>query len=229
MKRKQVTQIINLGMFPKLFKKLIAEFLSWFVLKVNASKPFLPVIEEILDKTQTKKVLNIEFNIGAGVETVKPFLKDDITIESISVTKFNTTEKGVYLFVNAFHQLQIFEAKKILHQIADSENPVVVVEGNNDNLWQIIGMTVFVPLTVLATAPFVKPFRISRIIFTYLIPILPIVIIIDGCISLLKLYNPSDLLELTASLNTKNYEWKAGKNDNGRGGKIIYLTGRKLQ
>lgn len=229
MKRKQITQIINVGWFPKFLKTLIAEFLSWFVVKVNATKPFIPVIEDVLNKTNHNRIINIEFNVGAGIETVKPFLKDDVTVDSIHITNFNTSEKGVYLFVNSFHQLNSEKAKKILQDIVDSGNPVVVVEGNNDSLWQIVGMTVFVPLTVLLTAFFVKPFRISRIIFTYLIPILPIIIVIDGCIALLKLYNPTDLLELTSSLERNNYEWKAGKNDNGRGGKIMYLTGRKLQ
>ena len=229
MKRKQITQIINVGWFPKFLKTLIAEFLSWFVVKVNATKPFVPVIEVVLDKTNHKKIINIEFGIGAGIETIKPFLKDDVTVDSIHISNFITSEKGVYLFVNSFHQLNSKKAKKILQNIVDSGNPVVVVEGNNDSLWQIVGMTVFVPLTVLLTAFFVKPFRISRIIFTYLIPILPIIIVIDGCIALLKLYNPTDLLELTSSLERNNYDWKAGKNDNGRGGKIMYLTGRKLQ
>lgn len=229
MKRKQITQIINVGWFPKFLKTLIAEFLSWFVVKVNATKPFIPVIEDVLNKTNHNRIINIEFDVGAGIETVKPFLKDDVTVDSIHITNFNTSEKGVYLFVNSFHQLNSEKAKKILQDIVDSGNPVVVVEGNNDSLWQIVGMTVFVPLTVLLTAFFVKPFRISRVIFTYLIPILPIIIVIDGCIALLKLYNPTDLLELTSSLERNNYEWKAGKNDNGRGGKIMYLTGRKLQ
>ena len=229
MKRKQITQIINVGWFPNILKTLVAEFLSWFVVKVNATKPFVPVIEDVLDKTNHKKLIYIEFGIGAGIETVKPFLKDGVIVDSIPISNFDTSEKGVYLFVNSFHQLNSRKAKNILQNIVDSGNPVVVVEGNNDSLWQIVGMTVFVPLTVLLTALFVKPFRFSRIIFTYLIPILPIIIVIDGCIALLKLYSPTDLLKLTASLERNNYDWKAGKNDNGRGGKIMYLTGIKLQ
>ena len=229
MKRKQITQIINTDWCPEHLKKLVAEFLSWFVIKVNATKPFIPVIEEVLDKTSNSKIINVEFNIGAGIETVKPFLREDIAVTSMDISQFEGNEKGVYLFINAFHQLDAKKAGKILQRIADSGNPVVVVEGNNDSLWQIVGMTVFVPLTVLLTALFVKPFRFSRLIFTYLIPVLPIIIVIDGCIALLKLYDPDDLLELTSSIKTTNYEWKAGKKDNGRGGKIIYLTGRKFQ
>ncbi|MEL7118179.1 MAG: hypothetical protein AAFO07_02025 [Bacteroidota bacterium] len=227
MKRKQITQITNANWCPEFIKKLVAEFLSWFVLKVNATKPFIPVIEGVLNETQLKKIINIEFNIGAGIKTVKPFLKEEVVVNSIHISEFNTNENGLYLFINCFHQLKISKARKVLQKITDSGNPVVIVEGNNDSLWQIVGMTVFVPLSVLLTALFVKPFRISRVIFTYLIPILPIIIAVDGCIALLKLYNPSDLLELSSSINAMNYEWKADKNDNGRGGKIMYLTGKK--
>lgn len=228
MKRKQIKQISNLNWFPKLFKTLIAEFLSWFVLRANASKPFIPLILEILEASNTKNIINIHCNLGAGIDTLLPFLSKDIEVSSLHMNQFNTQHKGLYVYVNTFHQLPSNEARKSLKQIAASRNPVVVVEGNNDSLWQIVGMTFFVPLSVLLSAPFVKPFRISRLVFTYLIPIVPIVIVIDGCLALLKLYNPKDLQELVTNLNIPNYEWKIGKNENGRGGKIIYLTGQAL-
>jgi|GEM_PF-2137946 len=228
MDRKQVKQLINLEWFPSHLKTLIAEFLSWFVLKVDATKPFVPIIENELTDTKSEKIINIDFNLGAGIDTVAPFLSDKIEVLSIPPSKLNTDKNGLYLFVNCFHQLSIEEAKSNLKKIAESGNPIVVVEGNDDSLWQIIGMTIFVPLTVLLTAPFVKPFRFSRIIFTYLIPILPFAIVVDGCLALMKLYNPDDLKELTSNFNIPNYEWKMGKKDNGRGGKIIYLTGKKI-
>jgi len=225
MKRKQIPQIINVKWYPKFMKELTAEFLSWFVLKTNATKPFIPVIESILKESQMNRVINIDFSLGAGIDTVQHFLQDEIEVQSIAITEFNTDERGVYLFVNSFHQLDQSKAREILNQIAESGNPLVIVEGNNDSLWQIVGMTIFVPLSVLLTAFFVKPFRILRVLFTYLIPLLPLFIMIDGCIALLKLYNPKDLLELTSSVEVAQYRWKAGKNDNGRGGKIMYLTG----
>lgn len=228
MKRKQITQIINTSWCPKFIKKLVAEFLSWFVVKVNATKPFIPLIESMVNDAHSNQIINIDFNIGAGIESVKPYLKEDIQIKSIPISDFNTDTKGVYLFLNSFHQLNVKQAKEILSQIVNSKNPIIIVEGNNDSLWQVVGMTVFVPLTTLLTAPFVKPFRLTRLLFTYIIPVLPLIITIDGCIALLKLYNPKDLLELTSSINAPNYKWKADKNDNGRGGKIIYLTGKPI-
>ena len=226
MRRKQITQIINTKWCPQLIKQLCSEFLSWFVLKVNATKPFIPVIENALLESKINKIINLESTIGAGIETVKPFLKQQPAITSIPLSKINTQQqRGMYLFVNAFHQLPAISAKKTLEEIAKSRNPVVVVEGNNDSLWQLVGMTIFLPVTVILSAPFVKPFRWSRILFTYIIPVLPVIMVIDGCIGLLKLYNPKDLNKLTSSIKVSDYKWTTGKKDNGRGGKIIYLTG----
>ncbi|RKE92277.1 hypothetical protein [Ichthyenterobacterium magnum] len=227
MRRKQVKQFINTKWFPSFLKSNIREFLDWFVLKVNATKPFIPIIEEGLSYTKNKNIVNIDFNLGAGIKTVTPFLDAELSTENLKIKKFNTEKNGLYTCINSFHQLNQEEAKQVLTQIAISQNPVVILEGNNDSLWQIVGMTFFVPLSVLIMSPFVKPFRWSRILFTYLIPILPFVIMIDGCIALLKLYNPKDLEELTSDIIIGNYKWEFGKKDNGRGGKIMYLIGHK--
>lgn len=225
MKRKHVPQFTNQSWFPSFLKQCIFEFMTWFVGKVKAAEPFLPVIEEGLSHTDNRQTINIDSKIGAGFETLQPLLDDSIAIQKVDLNNIHTSHKGLYVSVNAFHQLKPNEAKNLLTNIAKSGNPVAIVEGNNDSLWQVVGMLVFVPLTVLLTAPLVKPFRFSRIIFTYLIPILPLVTLIDGFLALFKLYPPSDLDELTASIDVKNYKWRSGKMDNGRGGKIIYLLG----
>lgn len=228
MRRRQITQIVNTQWCPAAIKRLLAEFLSWFVVKVNATKPFVPVIEKAMADAKTQHIVNIAFPIGAGIETVQPYLHPGYSIESIPFTGNIPPKTGLFLFVNAFHQLPVAAARQTLESIAQSRNPIVIVEGNNDSLWQLVGMTIIVPLTVIVTAPFVQPFRWSRILFTYVIPILPFFIVYDGCAALLKLYNPSDLNKLTSSLEHMNYQWTSGKHPNGRGGKIIYLTGIPL-
>lgn len=227
MKRKQAPQITNTKWFPAFLTRCIHEFMTWFVKKVNAAKPFLPVIEEGLQHANQIVVINKA--CGAGFETVDHLIDAEISRVFVNAEPFKATEQGLYLSVNSFHQFTLEEAKDILKQVSARNQPIVVVEGNNDSLWQVFGMTVIVPLTVLLTAPFVKPFRIERIIFTYLIPILPLVTFMDGFLALFKLYAPEDLNELTASIETEGYYWRSGKLDNGRGGKIIYLIGYSEQ
>lgn len=199
------------------------EFMTWFVNKVNAAKPFLPVINEGLQHAD--KIIALQMNIGGGFETLAPLLDKNIPVEEVSIRNFTADKKGLYVSVNNFHQLKPHEALDVLDKISDSGNPLVIVEGNNDSLWQAFGMTVIVPLSVLLTAPFVKPFRFGRLIFTYLIPVLPVVTALDGFIALFKLYAPADMDELVRKIQKRNYSWRSGKLDNGRGGKIIYLIG----
>jgi len=223
MKRVHIPQISNQTWFPSFLRQHIHEFMTWFVGKVGAAKPFMPIIEEGLQYAD--QIIEIEQTVGAGFETIIPYLDAAVPIKTVGLKGFSVNQKGLYISVNAFHQLRETEAQYLLEEIAKSRNPVAIVEGNNDSLWQVFGMTIIVPLTVLLTAPFVKPFRFSRLILTYLIPILPIVTFIDGAIALTRLYATSDLDELSGSIKESNYTWRSGKLDNGRGGKIIYLLG----
>ena len=227
MKRKQVPQISNLSWFPNFLREDIHGFMTWFVNKVNAAQPFLPVIEEGLHYAD--KIVVVQMQFGAGFETVDPLIDSKINRSFVDRKNFKAREEGLYLIVNSFHQLKPEEARNMLAEISEKGYPVAVLEGNNDSLWQGFGMLVIVPLTVILTAPFVKPFRFSRIIFTYLVPILPLITMIDGFLALFKLYTPKDLDELVRQLTTDNYTWKSGKIDNGRGGKIIYLLGHPVK
>lgn len=227
MNRRQIPQITNTKWFPSFLTRCIYEFMTWFVVKVNASKPFIPVIEEGLK--HANQIIVIDKKCGAGFETVDHLIDGKIKRVKVDADNFEATEEGLYLSVNSFHQFTVKEAKEILAQVSKNRQPIVVVEGNNDSLWQVFGMTVIVPLTVILTTPFVKPFRLERLVFTYLIPLLPSVTFLDGFIALFKLYAPKDLDELTASLNEENYYWRSGKMDNGRGGKIIFLIGHPVK
>lgn len=223
MKRKQVPQITNAKWFPTFLTRCVHEFMTWFVHKVKAAKPFIPVIEEGLHYSD--RVVVIEKEGGAGFETLEVFLDEGLEKNHVDSDTFEANEEGLYVSINSFHQFDEDQARSILEKVASKRRPIAILEGNNDSLWQVFGMTVIVPLTVLLTAPFVKPFRIERLIFTYLIPILPLVIFIDGFLALFKLYAPQDLDELTASIEQEKYAWRSGKLDNERGGKIIYLLG----
>jgi len=45
-----------------------------------------------------------------------------------------------------------------------------------------------VPLAVLALMPLARPFRWAYLVFTYLIPLLPLIVLWDGIVSMLRIY-----------------------------------------
>mgnify|MGYP001796717006 CR=1 FL=1 len=225
MRRKQLPQINQQSCLPNHLKTLVSEFLTWFTTTIRATKPFVPFVDEALAHANIRRLNNIDIAVGAGIDAVKPYLATDIEVVNLSLETFDPNLEGAYSFFNCFHTLTPEDATRYLTQLAQAGKPVIVAEGNNDNWWQAVGMTVFVPLTVLLASPFVTPFRWTRLVFTYLLPVLPVIIVADGVIALFKLYNPDDLNELTAQIDVPNYTWTAGKADNGRGGKIMYLLG----
>ena len=230
MRRKHLPQLTDQRWFPGIWKSLIAEFMTWFVHTVRAAKPFVPVFSEALAQAKSRRVCNVTLSAGAGMECLQPFLPDDLVIEDLPVDVLvkgaaPMAGTGLFCMVNCFHRLPAASAREVLMAMSVKRVPIVILEGNNDNWWQAIGMSVIVPLTVFLTAPFVRPFRVSRLLFTYLLPVLPFFTALDGMLALFKLYPPEDLDELVASLKSTDYTWRSGRADNGRGGKIMYLLG----
>ena len=57
-------------------------------------------------------------------------------------------------------------------------------------------MQPLVPLAVLVLTPAVRPFRWSRLFWTYLVPVLPPPILFDGVVSCLRVYTPEEMLAM---------------------------------
>lgn len=73
------------------------------------------------------------------------------------------------------------------------------------------------PLLALAAAPFIPPFRWSRLFWAYVVPALPVLIAWDGVVSCLRTYTPGELRELIASVpGSDTYRWQVGEEPNPR-------------
>ncbi len=59
----------------------------------------------------------------------------------------------------------------------------------------------FTPLLVLLLTPSLRPFRWSRLFWTYVVPVVPFVIWYDGWISCLRAYSLDDLREMVKVVN----------------------------
>jgi hypothetical protein len=80
-------------------------------------------------------------------------------------------------------------------------------------------------VTSLALVPFVRPFRFSRLLLSYLPPIVPLVVAWDGTVSALRAYTPEELLAIARTVpGGQSYEWRAGS-----AGRALYLTGWSRQ
>ena len=102
---------------------------------------------------------------------------------------------GVRTMFNAFHHFPPECARAILADAIAKRRPIVVFEGANNRALGVLAMP-FQLSAILLLTPFVRPFRWSRLVFTYFLPLVPGTSLIDGAVSFLRLYLEDELHEL---------------------------------
>ena len=130
---------------------------------------------------------------------------------------------GFRTIFTSFHHFTPDEAVAILQNAADNGQGIGVFEAAKRDPLTILS-TVLMPLAGLLTAPFARPFRISRLFWTYVIPVIPFVLFFDGVVSCLRAYSQKELSVLTAQVKADNYVWQIGEQSGGLA-PVTFLVG----
>jgi hypothetical protein len=116
---------------------------------------------------------------------------------------------GLRTMFTAFHHFEPAAARAILHDAVETRQPIAIFESSERSPRGVLLMLLS-PLFVLLSTPFIRPFRWSRLLWTYLIPVIPLVVLFDGIVSSLRTYSPEELRELAEGIGAKDYRWEAG-------------------
>ncbi|MDQ1411410.1 MAG: hypothetical protein QOJ41_3145, partial [Acidobacteriaceae bacterium] len=130
---------------------------------------------------------------------------------------------GFRTIFTSWHHFTPDEAVAILQNAADDGQGIAVFEAaKRDPLTSLL--TVLMPVAEFLTAPFARPFRISRLFWTYVIPVIPFVLFFDGVVSCLRAYSQKELSLLASQVKAENYVWKVGEQSGGLA-PITFLVG----
>ncbi len=128
----------------------------------------------------------------------------------LRATDLSAKESGVRSLFSGLHHFRPAEARHILGQAAADRVPIAVFEATHRSLKAVFAMLI-VPFAVLVITPVIRPFHWWRLLFTYLIPLLPLVAWWDGVVSCLRTYRPEELRAMTASLADSGLDWQIGE------------------
>ena len=153
--------------------------------------------------------------------------KGDISFLETSIDASNvpSTLLGFRTIFSAFHHFSKPFAKSVIQNAVYAKSGIGIFDGGDKNIFIIIGLILIKPFIFIFCTPFFKPFRFSRLFFTYLIPIIPVCQIWDGIVSIIRLYKPNELLKVATEVDTETYCWRAGKVKNKFGMQVTYLIG----
>lgn len=145
--------------------------------------------------------------------------------ESIDAADVPNDLKGFRTLFSAVHHFKPEQVKAILKNAVDNQTAIGFFDGGDKSIMAILGLIIIHPIAFALCTPYFKPFKVSRLIFTYLIPLIPLYTIWDGVVSILRMYKPKELQQMAESLGAEHYVWTSGKTRNRFGVRATYLIG----
>lgn len=239
--------------FPAILRNYGTDFLQFLSNKTKMYKPVIPVIEKGIKKSGENRIIDLGSGGGGGLLWLNSELKKTIPDLKIILTDyypnnpaFEYTQqqadnfefisksvdakdvsnelKGFRTMFLSLHHFKPKDAQQILQNAVDSKASIGIFEAQERSFPSLLAMF-FSPISVLLTTPFIRPFKIGRILFTYLIPIVPLFVWWDGIISSLRTYSVKEMKELVEQLENKDsFDWEVSKIRSGPG-IILYLLG----
>lgn len=145
----------------------------------------------------------------------------------VNAASASTEYKCLRTVFSASHHFEPQVLKSVLADAVRNNAPIGIFDCGDKNIITMFGMIFVQPLLSIFITPFIKPFKFSRLIYTYILPLIPLCTIWDGVVTILRLYSPEELLKIAKSVDSENYTWKAGKLRNRVGINVAYLVGWK--
>lgn len=133
---------------------------------------------------------------------------------------------GLRTMICSLHHARPERARRVFEAAIRARQPFFAYE-LSDNAFPRVLWWLALPiniLSVLLLTPFVRPLSVAQILFTYVLPILPLAIAWDGAVSNARTYTLEDLRELLDGVDSASYRWDMGTLQ-GRGGNKLYLLG----
>jgi hypothetical protein len=130
--------------------------------------------------------------------------------QSIDATQIPKNFQGFRTLFSSFHHFDRDEACRLLQDSVNRKEGIGIFEAPGRHALTFLSLF-FIPIAVWLFTPFRRPFRWSRLIWTYLIPLIPFVLFFDGFVSCLRAYSLEELEEMIDGLPQNEYRWELGE------------------
>lgn len=129
--------------------------------------------------------------------------------------------KGFRTIFSAFHHFSPALAQRIIEDAVASSQPIGIFELTSRTPAAIFAMFLSA-IGVWWLTPRMRPIDWKKWLLTYLVPVIPLVVLADGIASCVRSYSPEELRHMAAAING-TYLWKAGTT--GGRAPVTYLIG----
>ncbi len=241
--------------FPHFIRTCMVDYLRFMINTFDIYKPSFKILGELIKRTGERKIVELCAGGGGAVERISEvlgaqvesitltdlypnedaftFLSDKnpkikFSLESVDVKNVPASYHGIRTIYSALHHFKPDDVKKILQNAVDSNSPIAIFEAAERNPFHMLAILFSTYLSFLIFTLFIKPIKLGRLFFTYIIPAIPLFTTFDGIVSVLRMYKPNELLALAKETDGKNYIWKSGIETDGLR-RVTFLTGQPVK
>jgi hypothetical protein len=190
--------------------------------------PWLNIIQKLRGGTTAYYIwLTDKFPNCAAFEHVKAASGNSVGFCRAPVDAMKVPEElvGFRTMFSSFHHFPPAHARAILQNAVNAKQGIGIFEITSRTA-SAAGMMFLWSLTPFAFVPAMRPFRWSRLFYTYVLPLIPLVLLFDGLVSCLRTYSAQELRELIQDLRATGYLWETGEQSGAfHGLPITYLIG----
>lgn len=253
MKRIHLFEFEDLQWFPSFLRNYMTDYLQFISNYAKIYSPIADLLINKLKATKSTNVIDLASGGGGGLlwlnnkilvhipeltitltdyfPNINAFKETKLKAKNFNYYKERIDARDVPEYLKGFrtqflslHHFRPNDAQKILQNAIDSNTPIGIFEAQDRTVSSILGMLLS-PVSVLLVTPFIKPFKFGRFFYTYLCPIIPLVVMWDGLVSCLRTYSIAEMNELVNKLHHKeHFDWEIGiKKEKSK--KVMFLIG----
>jgi hypothetical protein len=255
MARVHLFELHELAWFPTAWRDLLTDYLSFYAKVFKPYVRVAPLLAGALESAESPMILDLCSGAGRPVLSLIPALGDlgveglrvtltdkfpnlnamgderfdgaDVSYisEPVDATAVPAKLSGFRTLFTSFHHFRPDGARSILANAVDNGEGIGVFEYTERNwtIWTI--PTLLIPVFIWLCTPFMRPFLWRRLLWTYLVPVIPFVALWDGFVSNLRTYSVEELRELIDNIDGSRYEWQIGRVRSVGGSRVTYAIG----
>lgn len=130
----------------------------------------------------------------------------DFSSDPVDATNVPAELRGFRTLCNAFHHFKPDMARKILEDAVQKRQGIAILEFVERTPAALANIPVAMLQSFLVT-PFLRPFRVSKLLLSWVVPLIPLTVLFDGTVSCLRVYSVEELQALVAEIPDARYVW----------------------